>query len=196
MSQAKEIDNKLLRGVLQGDKKSEKEFVDLCMNFIWGALQRFDQLSYEDKQDVQSHIMYKEVFGEFGNWEGIKKFRAQSKFTTYLYGIVTFRTLDFLKSKGIKYKSKTESIENSYGLHDKQIDIESQMSLESSFSVLTDKEKNIVDLASKGYKHREIADQFDVSINNISSILSRAYKKMKKYMQENWGLLSLKFTKG
>ena len=108
MNQVKEIDNKLLRRVLQGDKKSEKEFVDLCMNFIWGALQRFDQLSYEDKQDVQSHIMYKEVFGEFGNWEGIKKFRAQSKFTTYLYGIVTFRTLDFLKSKGINNPSLSE----------------------------------------------------------------------------------------
>tara|TARA_B100000131_G_C17854747_1_gene507457 strand:- start:14 stop:565 length:552 start_codon:yes stop_codon:yes gene_type:complete len=180
-----EIDNQLLLDVLNGNEKSKKIFIDLCMQCIWGALKRFDQLVYEDKEDLVSNILFKEIFGTEGDWVGIRKYRGDSKFTTYLYGIVTFRALDFLKSKGIKYKSKTESIENSYGLHDKQIDIESQMSLESSFSVLTDKEKNIVDLASKGYKHREIADKFDVSINNISSILSRAYKKMKKYMQEN-----------
>ena len=179
-----EIDNQLLLDVLNDNEKSKKVFIDLCMQCIWGALKRFDQLVYEDKEDLVSNILYKEIFGKEGNWIGIKKYRGDSKFTTYLYGIVTFRALDFLKSKGIKYKKKTDSIEQLFNLHEKEIDIENQMSLESSFSVLNDKEKNIVNLASKGYKHREIAKKFDTSINNISSILSRAYGKMKKYMQE------------
>ena len=186
MSQAKEIDNKLLRGVLQGDKKSEKEFVDLCMNFIWGALQRFDQLSYEDKQDVQSHIMYKEVFGEFGNWEGIKKFRAQSKFTTYLYGIVTFRTLDFLKSKGIKYRVKTVSVDSQLNISNSSIDPNDLLTIDSSLAILKPKQRKIMELSSEGYTHKEIAKKLDTTTNNISSTISRAQKKMKKYnkMQE------------
>ena len=186
MSQGKEINHQLLRQVLQGNKKSEKEFVDLCMNFIWGALHRFDQLSYEDKQDVQSHIMYKEIFGEFGNWEGIKKFRAQSKFTTYLYGIVTFRTLDFLKSKGIKYRIKTVSVNSQLNISHSEIDPNDQMTIDSSLAILSSKEQKIIKLSSQGYKHREIADKLSTTTNNISSIIARAQKKMKKYnMQEN-----------
>ena len=56
--------------------------------------------------------------------------------------------------------------------------------LNNALSILKDKEQKIVRLASEGYKHREIADKFNTSTNNISSILSRAYGKMKKYMQE------------
>ena len=50
--------------------------------------------------------------------------------------------------------------------------------------ILKNREREIVKLASEGYKHREIADKFNTSTNNVSSILSRAYGKMKKYMQE------------
>ena len=128
--------------------------------------------------------MYTEIFGLEGDWKGIKKFRADSKFTTYLYGIVTFRALDFLKSKGMKYKSKTDSIDYVVKMGDKETNIEDQMTLDASFSILTDKEKKIVKLSSEGYKHREIAEKSETSTNNISSILSRSYAKMKKYMQE------------
>jgi len=184
MNQEKEINNKLLRKVLQKDEKSIKEFVDLCNGCIWGALQRFDQLSYDDKKDVQSQIMYTEIFGQKGDWKGIKKFRAQSKFTTYLYGIVTFRTLDFLKSKGIKYRIKTDSIDIKMNISNDEIDPADQMTLKLSLSILKEKEKEIVKLSLEGYKHREIAQKLGTTTNNISSVISRAQKKMKEYARK------------
>ena len=180
-----EIDNQLLIDVLNGNKKSERIFVNLCYPLIWGALKRFDQLDYEDKEDLAQNIMHKEVLGEKNDWSGIKKFRGDSKFTTYLYRIITYRALDFIKSKGMKYRFKTDSVDNvSINVSSEELNIDNQMTLSNALSILKDREKEIVKLASEGYKHREIADKLNTSTNNISSILSRAYDKMKKYMQE------------
>jgi RNA polymerase sigma factor (sigma-70 family) len=125
--------------------------------------------------------MHKEIFGKSGDWKGIKKFRAQSKFTTYLYGIVTFRALDFLKSKGMKYSAKSVSVDSQINISNTEIDPNDQMTIDSTLSILTDKEKKIIKLYSEGYKHREIAIKLRTSTNNISSIISRAQKKMQKY---------------
>ena len=180
-----EIDNQLLIDVLNENKKSERIFVDLCYPLIWGALKRFDQLSYEDKEDLAQNIMHKEVLGEKNDWSGIKKFRGDSKFTTYLYKIITYRALDFIKSKGMKYRFKTDSVDNVViNVSSEELNTDNQMTLNNAFSILKDREKEIVKLASEGYKHREIANKLNTSTNNISSILSRAYDKMKKYMQE------------
>ena len=180
-----EIDNQLLIDVLNGNKKSEKIFIDLCTPIIWGALKRFDQLSYEDKQDVVQNILVKEIYGKEGDWSGIRKFRGDSKFSTYLYKIITYRVLDFMKSKGMKYKTKTESVDNvTINIASDNVNIDNKITLNDALSILKEREKEIVKLASEGYKHREIADKFNTSTNNISSILSRAYDKMKKYMQE------------
>ena len=180
-----EIDNQLLIDVLNGNKKSEKIFIDLCTPIIWGALKRFDQLSYEDKQDVVQNIIVKEIYGKEGDWSGIRKFRGDSKFSTYLYKIITYRVLDFMKSKGMKYKTKTESVDNvTINIASDNVNIDNKITLNDALSILKEREKEIVKLASEGYKHREIADKFNTSTNNISSILSRAYDKMKKYMQE------------
>ena len=180
-----EIDNQLLIDVISGNKKSHKIFVDLCNPIIWGALKNFDQLDYEDKQDLVQNIFHKEIYGKEGDWIGIKKFRGDSKFSTYLYKIITYRALDFIKSKGMKYRSKTDSVDNvRINVSSAEINIDNKMTLNNALSILKDKEQKIVRLASEGYKHREIADKFNTSTNNISSILSRAYGKMKKYMQE------------
>ena len=180
-----EIDNQLLIDVLNGNKKSHKIFVDLCNPIIWGALKNFDQLDYEDKQDLVQNIVFKEIYGKEANWSGIKKFRGDSKFSTYLFRIIINRALDFLKSKGMKYRPRTDSVDNiRINVASEEINIDNKMTLNDALSILKDKEQKIVQLASEGYKHREIADKFNTSTNNISSILSRAYGKMKKYMQE------------
>jgi len=180
-----EIDNQLLIDVLNGNKESERIFIDLCTPIIWGALKRFDQLSYEDKQDLAQNIIIKDIYGKECDWLGIKKFRGDSKFTTYLYRIITYRALDFIKSKGMKYKSKTDSTDDvRINIASEEISIDNQIALNDALLILKNREREIVKLASEGYKHREIADQFNTSTNNVSSILSRAYDKMKKYMQE------------
>ena len=78
-----EIDNKLLIAVINKDEKSIRIFVDICQKIIFGALKSFNQLSYEDKQDLLQSIFQKKIFGINGNWSGIKKFRGDSKFSSF-----------------------------------------------------------------------------------------------------------------
>ncbi len=180
-----EIDNKLLISVINGDHKSIKIFVDSCQQIIWGALKTFDQSPYEDKQDLVSDIFQKKILGLEGKFEPLRKFRGDSKFSSYLYQIVTYTTLSFLKSKGMKYRSKTSSIDDAYNLFGKTTDINDNLSLEYCLSKLKDKEKVIMDLVGQGYKQREIADKLNQKPNTIAAIISRANRKLKKCMQDN-----------
>ena len=179
-----EIDNNLLIKVQNGDKDAQKLFIDSCQRIVFGALKRFDQFSYEEKQDLHSMIICKEIFGENGDWVGIKKYRGEAKFTTYLYGIVTFRALDFLKSKGIKYKRKTVSIDEVYSLFEKSMSEDDKLTLQMCLDRLSERDKKIMRLTSQGYKQREIAEIMQENENNIAAICRRSYQKLKKCMQE------------
>jgi len=181
-----EIDNQLLLEVLKKDKKSTKIFIDIIMSVINGALYRFDQLSKEDREDITQNIIVREIYGKNGDWIGIRKFRGDSKFTTYLYKIVSFRALDFLKSKNIKYRPKTDSIDNKLiDLSFKEMSKNDKISIDKAIERLKDKEKKIIILLMEGYKHREIGEKLKISTNTISSLISRALKKMKYFLQEN-----------
>ena len=181
------IDNQLLIDVLNNKKQSIKIFVDIVMSTINGALiMKFDQFSKEDREDVIQNIIVKEIFGSNGDWIGIKKFRGDSKFTTYLYKITYYRALDYLKSKNMKYKQSTDSIDNPLiNLSIKEMNIEDNMTLEKAIKNLNEKEKDIIKLSLEGYKHREIADKFKIPVNTVSSLISRVLKKLKNFMQEN-----------
>ncbi len=179
-----EIDNKLLIAVINKDEKSIRIFVDICQKIIFGALKSFNQLSYEDKQDLLQSIFQKKIFGINGDWSGIKKFRGDSKFSSFLYQITTNETLSFLKSKGMKYKPKTTSIDDVYHLYQKKLDNEDILSLKYCLSKLKDKEQQIMDLVSQGFKQREIADKIKEKPNTIAAIISRANRKLKKCMQD------------
>ncbi len=179
-----EIDNKLLISVLNKDPKSIKLFIDECMSIIWGALKKFDQIPYEDKQDLVSDIIQKKILGYEGNYEPIRKFRGDSKFSSYLYQIVTYTTLSFLKSKGMKYRPKTSTIESAYQLFTKSESVEDSLSLKYCLSKLKDKDQLIMDLVSQGFKQREIADKINEKPNTVAAIISRANRKLKKCMQD------------
>jgi len=181
------IDNQLLIDVLNNKKQSIKIFIDIVMSTINGALiMKFDQFSKEDREDVIQNIIVKEIFGSNGDWIGIKKFRGDSKFTTYLYKITYYRALDYLKSKNMKYKQSTDSLDNPLiNLSIKEMNIEDNITLEKAIKNLNERENDIIKLSLEGYKHREIADKFKIPVNTVSSLISRVLKKLKNFMQEN-----------
>tara|TARA_B100000029_G_scaffold459317_1_gene489351 strand:+ start:391 stop:942 length:552 start_codon:yes stop_codon:yes gene_type:complete len=180
-----EIDIKLILSVIKQDQKSVRIFIDLCQSIIWGALVRFNQIDYEDKQDLCSQIIQKKIYGLNGDWEPLQKFRGDCKYSTYLYRIVMNETISFLKSKGMKYKPKTDSIDQVHNLFNEALDINDKLSLEQCLLELKEREREIINLAGQGYKQREIAEMLDEKPNTIAAIISRANRKLKKCMQDN-----------
>ena len=84
----------------------------------------------------------------------------------------------------MKYKPKTTSIDDVYHLYQKHLDNEDILSLKYCLSKLKDKEQQIMDLVSQGFKQREIADKIKEKPNTIAAIISRANRKLKKCMQD------------
>ena len=70
-------------------------------------------------------------------------------------------------------------------LFEKSIDVNDQLTLEICLSKLKKRERKIIDLASQGFKQREISEMLNENSNTIAAILSRAYKKLNKCMQES-----------
>ena len=123
-----EIDNQLLIDVLSGNKKSERIFVDLCYPLIWGALKRFDQLDYEDKEDFKKFVdtqvsfnphnmficrskkiledYYKTVFPWLKRCEEVIGFQNLSGYgQTRIYGFLAERFMSYWFKKNTKYKT-------------------------------------------------------------------------------------------
>ena len=144
---------------------------------------RFNQIDYADKQDLCSNIIQKKIYGLNGDWEPLRRFRGDCKYSTYLYRIVMNETISFLKSKGMKYKPKPDSIDQVHNLFNEPLDINDKLSLEQCLLELKDRERKIINLAGQGYKQREIADMLDEKSNTIAAIISRANRKLKKCFQ-------------
>jgi RNA polymerase sigma-70 factor (ECF subfamily) len=180
------ITPQLIQKVLEDDPQSSRQFIQLSQPFVYGALQSFDQLSQEDKEDIFQKTFVK-LFNN--DKKHIRNWNQTSKFTTYLYLIVTNLARDFINSAYYKRVGDVNShdglvnVENM--IHFNDASVENVLSVEGMLEILNDSEKEVVEMYYyDGYNEREIAEELEKSINTISSLKSRALKKMRKYMQE------------
>ena len=65
----------------------------MCIN---KCIKGFDQIPYEDKEDLASEIIQKNLRLRI-DFELLRKFRGDSKFSSYLYQIVTLNSYFFKK---------------------------------------------------------------------------------------------------
>ena len=171
------IENNLIRKVLSGNKNAEKIFVDLCIPCIWGALARFDQLTFDDKQDIQQRIFYK-LYNH--DKKVIRAFKGDSSFTTYLWMIISREALDYIRST--KHFSELE--DDSIKCDSLDGDQNNKLSVNDAIKTLKEIEQKIVRMDMKRFKERDIAKELDIPIGTVASHKKRARNKMKNYLKE------------
>ena len=184
------INRELVDAVITGSSKHQLKFVKIAEKIIFGALNKFHQIDEIQKIDLAQSIFFK-LFDR--NKRRIKMWSGKSKFSTYLYMIASNHAIDYL---GSKHANQLKS-------NDSNIDVQSVHLSESKSSenILIDKmtldmckeklrpiEKDIIELYyGQGYKERDISEKLKISINTISSIKSRALKKLRTdILQEYW----------
>ena len=175
-----QIDNNLIRKVLHGDESYLKLFVDICMPIIWGALARFNQLSKEDREDIQQNIFVK-LFAY--DMKVIRAFKGDSAFSSYLWMITSRESLDYIRKKYFKDISDLDKIYSSLGVkdHDQETWISLLLAIEKT---LTEIEKNIIEMYMEGYLEREISEKLKLPIGTVSSYKKRAFDKIKIFLKE------------
>ena len=129
----------------------------------------------EDSQDI-----VQESF--IAAFENLNTFKGESKFSTWLYRIVTNKALAHKNKK--KYFDEVEDqgqLENDY---EEDVDIRNEKLVKDALSKLNDKERFVIDMFYyQDQSIKEISLITQSSEVNVKVILHRARKKMNEHIQ-------------
>ena len=95
-------DNEIIRKVLDGDHQHFAVLVKRYQNFVFTITLRYTE-NREDAEEISQDVFVKA-------FKSLKDFRGDSKFTTWLYTIVTTSSITFLRKK----KIQTHSLDNEH----------------------------------------------------------------------------------
>ena len=183
------IDKQLINQVVENSHKHQIKFVKIAEKIIFGALSKFHQIDEVQKKDLAQSIFLK-LFEN--DKRRIRMWNGKSKFSTYLYMITSNYTIDYLGSKYVaQTKANNSNIDvQSINLYEKSSsgdNLIEKITLDMCKEKLRSIEKNIIELYyGKGYKEKDISKKLKMSINTISSIKSRALKKLRKNVMQEY----------
>lgn len=170
-------EKELIEGCRQNDRKAQKMLYDLHSPIMFGVCMRYVK-NREDAEDVM-------IAGFFKAMTNIHQFKGAGSFQGWIRRIMVNESLMFLR-KQHNFKMTVE-VNN--------IEIKSQVSVEDELSA-----QDILNLLDKlptgyrtvfnlyvleGYKHREIAELLDISINTSKSQLILAKQRLQSLVKQN-----------
>lgn len=180
------MDDKLIANkILKGDATAFKELVDSyqvkVVNTCYGFLH-----NYEDAQDLAQ-----EVFIEIHR--SIKKFRNESKLSTWIYRISVNKSLNFIRDNKKRkwFQSLDILFDSDFRTNNQNVDYKSpQKILESNekseiinkaINSLPEKQKTAFVLHRfEDLSYKEISEVMKTSLSSVESILFRAKKNLQK----------------
>ena len=148
----------------------------------FNALCAFSYKYINDQPETQDIVQ--EVF--LALWEQKKEFDHINSIKSFLYASVRNKCLNLLKHKVVKQKHEMALI---YELESEQfftnhiIEEEAFKQLYVEIKDLPESAQNIMLLALKGLKNREIAEKLNITENTVKTHKKIAYAKLKKKLK-------------
>ncbi len=170
-------DNELIEGCRQNNRKAQKLLYDLHSPVMFGVCMRYVK-NREDAEDVM-------IEGFFKAMTNIHQFTGAGNFQGWIRRIMVNESLMFLrKQHNFRMTVEVSNIEIK-----SQVNVEDELSAQDILNLL-DKlptgYRTVFNLyVLEGYKHREIAELLDISINTSKSQLILAKKRMRRLIQQN-----------
>ncbi len=130
----------------------------------------------DDQEDLFQECLY-------NAWKAFPKFRADSKFSTWLYKVALNTALyQNRKSKVINNGVSLESIENIETDHQENDQLSQ---LYFAIAGLNDIEKSVILLHLEGLSYKEVGEITGFTESNVGARLTRIKEKLKKIMTED-----------
>ena len=179
-------DSEIISRILQGDTQIYSEIVKRYQNFVFTITLRYAQ-SREDAEEVAQDVFVKA-------YRSLKDFRGDSKFSTWLYTIVTTTCLSFLRKK----KLEVHSLDNERvfeladsqdsGFKANQVETKSRQAMvNEAIRLLSVDDAKLITLFYKGEQSlEEIAQIMGLESNTVKVRLHRARGRLKEKMETHF----------
>lgn len=167
----------LIRKAIDGDEQALNLLVNNHKELAYNVAFRITQNS-EDAKDVTQESFIKAL-------QNLKRFRKESKFSTWLFRIVYNESLMLMRKRKNNLEFLDETFKEEIDEEDGESDYsEMKSELNEAIKSLNPKERNIIDLFYLGEKSsKEIKKITGMSSANIKVILHRARVKLKKHVK-------------
>lgn len=177
-----------LEQLKQGDKKAFEKLFSEHRKTVLNICYRFF-LNTDDAEDLSQDI-FVEVF------HSVKKFRGESKLSTWIYRIAVSKCLDEIKMRN--RKKRITSLGEKLGLEeiahwltgterpDKMLEEkEGYNKLLQGLNKLPDSQRVALTLSKiEGYSNTEVAVIMETSLLAVDSLIYRAKKNIKKFIED------------
>jgi RNA polymerase sigma factor (sigma-70 family) len=140
---------------------------------------------YHEKDETIRQDLYQEVL--INIWNALRRFRNESKLSTYIYRIAVNTALKF-KLTEAKNNWKLNSIEKihkvTFQYHDINNEQESKIKLlMEAIYQLKQPERTIISLLLEDFSYQDIADVTGLTKNNVGVKITRAKEKLRKILE-------------
>ncbi len=179
-------DNEIIRKVLDGDHQHFAVLVKRYQNFVFTITLRYTE-NREDAEEISQDVFVKA-------FKSLKDFRGDSKFTTWLYTIVTTSSITFLRKK----KLPTHSLDNEHvfeladsqdsGMRANQVEQKSRSAMvNEAIRMLGPEDAQIITLFYKGEQSlEEISQIMGIEPNAAKVRLHRARQRLREKMEKHF----------
>ena len=181
-------DAELLDKLKTGDRSAFNELVKRYSRKVVNICYRF-LLNRDDAEDIAQEVFI-EVF------YSLKKFRGDSKLSTWIYRIATCRSMDEIKKQN--RKKRFTSIGKAIGLDqiahwvssnerpDRTMEEKENLSaLMKALNALPENQRVALTLSKiEGYSNTEIAEIMQTSLTAVDSLIYRAKQNLKDFLNQ------------
>ena len=180
------LDNDLIKSVLQGNQRDYAELVKRYQNFVFTIVLRYTD-SREDAEEISKDVFVKA-------YRSLADFRGDSKFSTWLYTIVTTTCITFLRKKKLDVQSldneKVFAVADNIdsGMRANQVEQKSKVNMvNKAIGLLSPDDAQIITLFYKAEQSLdEIATIMGMETNAIKVRLHRARTRLKDKMEKHY----------
>ncbi len=170
-------EDELIEGCREKDRKAQKRLYEQYAPILLGICRRYIR-QREDAEDVLVDAMYKIL-------SSIKQYQSRGSFEGWMKRITVNQALMFLRKKH-NFHLSIDGIDWQIADSPKVEELLYEEDLLNILDQLPVGYKTVFNLyVIEGYKHREIAEKLDISINTSKSQLIQAKRKMAQLLKKN-----------
>lgn len=174
-------DNELIKKYLKGDAQSLEILISRYLKLIYSFVYK-NVGNPTDAEDITQEVFVKV-------WKNMKKFDQKKSFRPWIFQIAKNTSIDYLRKKKTIPFSKFENEKGQNPLVDNIAapnmhlieKLSDKKTIASAMGTLTLKEQEVINLRhTEGMSFKEIAENFNESVNTVKSRYRRTLGNLKK----------------